>query len=291
MGLFSSSRKKTRGPFQAAVEEQQRGNHAARFRDRQSESVRQRSAEYLRHGGPFGWHESANGHPYEQPGFGFYSGGNLAASRQRQQEPRRSVVADEGFGNIPPECSSDPLGPHLPFSPHQGYPGPGFGTHYGYDAGGPPWPGLDRWTGPGLWDPPYIRPEEPFLYPPHHDFDAYPLSTRLPPLRSLSSVRPSTGQRFVPRSRPLDTPTDPERPILDEFRPSRNLPMPNPHLPPVLNRDTPSHHPSPTWNAFADRAPRQFPGTRAANRPPPRPPGSYERLRPPHLQPGGVGGW
>lgn len=258
---------KPHDPFQAAVEQQRRRAPAARHRERQSESSRQLSAEYLRHGGPSAWDNSPNVHPYGQPGFGFYSGENLAAGRQRQREPKRSMSVDEDFRGIPHQFWSEPLAPDLPFSPYQGFSGPSFGGRGECDAGGTPRFDLDPWTGLALAASPYSGPEQELLYPDHV------LSTRMPHLGGSMS---SGGQWFLPRSIPPGLPTYRERPIFDNFRPFSDSPVPNPYIAPILNRNTPSDRPPP-WNPLS--------GMRTPSRPV-RPPGSYERLRPPHLQRG-----
>lgn len=287
MGLFGSSRKKPRDTFQAAVEQQRRRTPAAGHRQRQSQSVRRRNAEPSHHYSSFPWHESTNAYPYEQPGFGFYSGENLAAGRPRQQDPQRSMSADEGYGNIPPGFFSDPSGRDFPFLPYLGYPGPNFGGREERNAGNISWLDIDAWSGSRLRSSPYTGPGEHFLHPEKDNFLDYLPNTRMPPLgRSMSS----NSRQYRPRSSPWDPPMYPkypaylDRPIFDSVRPFRDEPLPDPYTAPV-----------PYWNGlpdrqigvnpFTNRPVGPIPGTGTANRQP-RPPGSYERLRPPHLQPG-----
>jgi hypothetical protein len=280
MGLFGSSRKKTRDPFQAAVEQQRRRNPTEMYGDRRSEPARERNAHYLGSGDASAWRENANEHPYGQPGFGFYSGENLAAGRPRQPGPRKYTSADDGFRSTPRGLFSDPFERDLPCSPYRGYSGPSCGRREAGHATGPLWLDRDHWNGLGVRDSPYAGPEEPFLRRGDHDLDNYIASTMIPSLgRSLST----NDRRFPPRSSPLNMSRYPDQPVFDQFRPFRSSANPNPYAPP-LNRNVSSNR-HPPWSAFGDRTMDPFLCTRTSNGPT-RPPGSYERLRPPHSQSG-----
>jgi hypothetical protein len=281
MGLFGSSRKKTRGPFQAPVEQQRRRNPTAMFGDRRSESARQRNAHYFRPGDPSAWQKNANEHPYGQPGFGFYSGENLAAGRPQQPGPRESMSVDDGFRNTPPGLFSDPFERDLPCSPYWGYPGPSFGRREAGHATEPPWLDPDDWNGLGARDSLYAGPEEPSLYPRDGGLGNYIPNTIISPIgRSI----PTVSRRFPPRSAPLNMSRYPDQPIFDQFRPFRDSPVPNPYTAPPFNRNVSSDR-HPPWSPFADRTMDPFQRMRTSNVPT-HPPGSYERLRPAHLERG-----
>jgi hypothetical protein len=258
MGLFGSARKKPHDQFQAAVEQQRRRGLANRLGGRQPEPSR------LRHR----WDNSPIVHPYGQPGFGFYSGENVAASsRQRQGGPRRSISFDEGLGEIPPQSRSEPLATGLLYPPHRAYSAPGSGYQRG---GGASLQDLDLWAAlrPPA-SPPYRGPEGQLLYPDHYFADAVP-GTMVPPLS-----RTTTSSGALSRY--------PDQPIFDNFRPFPNSPGPNPYTNPVPNRDAMVRR-YPAWNSCPGGIIiHPLSGMRAPGVPP-RPPGSYERLRPPYLQ-------
>jgi hypothetical protein len=263
MGLFGSSRKKPYNPFQAAAEQQRQQGLATRVRQRQPESSHLRP----------GWDKSPIVHPYGQPGFGFYSGENLAAgSRPRQREPSQPTSVDDGLRGRPPQPWSGPLSPGPPFPPHQVYPAPSFEN---CEAGCLPLVDLDAWAALRPPASPYRGPEEQLLVHPDHYFADYVPGTRVLPLSSSTS---SGAPHFPPRNIPLDASRYRERPIFDGLRPFRNSPVPNPYIALDPSRNGPPHR-HPAWNPFPDGiVPMRAPGT------PARPPGSYERLRPPHLQ-------
>jgi hypothetical protein len=280
MGLFGSFRKKPSDPFQAAVEQQRRRTPAGTLRSRQSESAYRRNADYFHGGGPFAWQEGPHEHPYEQPGFGFYSGENLSAAGPQIQETKRSLSEDDGFRDAQQGFLPGSLGPDLPFSPHWRYPGPttrpiGW-NEAGYDTESPLWIDPEPHVGTRPWDWPYHGPEEEFLHSESHYFNPYRPSTREPLMARRSSL---SGRALPARNSPFNMSSNRERPVLDTFRPS------NPYAPDrSFNRNFVQDR-SHTWNPLGRRNGSPFSGSR----PPPHPPGSYERLRPLHLQRGDSG--
>ena len=278
MGLFGS-KKKPRDPFEAAVEQQRRRSSAKSFGQRQSSS-HQRSTDYCGYGGPSAWHKSTNVHPYRQPGFGFYSGENLAG-RPRHSEQRRSVSVDEGSRVLPPGFRSTSLGRDLPFSPNRWSPEPDFRGRDRGRAGGSPWLYLDPWTGLASVDSPYAGPEEQFIYPHRPNCDAYVPGARMPPLRRSVS---SNSRLFAPPYIPSDFSTYSENPNYAPFRPFSDPAVPEPYVVPMSNRDV-NFDRHLALDPLTDRRMDPLPDMRATGRPP-RPHGSYERLRPPHLQRG-----
>ena len=270
MGFFGSSRKKARDPFQAAVEQHQRGASSARLRGRQSGSAR--------HDVPFAWCDSDNVHPYGQPGFGFYSGENLAAGTSLRTEPRKPRSVDEDFRDMGPRYPIDSWGADLPFSTYQSYLRPSSKNRYARDI---PYLELSPGAQIGPRDLPYTGSEELCPYLGCGGSNDFAPSTSMAPLGRLL---PSNGELFSPRRTPLDLSTCAERPIFDHFPQSRRSPTRNRYPIPNSNSNLPLNY-SPAWDPYADRAMEPISGV-WTNSWPPHPPGSYERLRPLHLQPG-----
>ncbi|ERF73371.1 hypothetical protein EPUS_07205 [Endocarpon pusillum Z07020] len=276
MGFFGSSRKKARDPFQAAVEQHQRGASSARLRGRQSGSAR--------HDVPFAWCDSDNVHPYGQPGFGFYSGENLAAGTSLRTEPKRPRSVDEDFRDMGPRYPIDSWGAGLPFSTYQSYPRPSSKNIYARDI---PYLELGPRAQIGPRDLPYTGSEElrPYLGGGGRNEFAQPEPTSMAPLGRLL---PCDGDLFSPRRTPLDLSASAERPIFDHFPQFRRSPTPNRYPIPNFNANLPLNG-SQAWDSYADRVADPISGA-WTNSWPSHPPGSYERLRPPHLQPGNSGG-
>lgn len=263
MGFFGSSRKQARDPFQPAVEQHKRRASSARFRERQSGPAR--------HDMPFAWCDSDNAHPYGQPGFGFYSGENLAAGLPRRTEPTRPLSVDESFQGMGPGYPIDSWATGLAFSPHQSYPKPSFKSSYARDI---PYfdLGLRMRTGPR--DLHYNVPEEFCSYPGCGSCNDFVPSTSSTPLGKLLPF--NYGEMF--RSRAACA----ERPIFDHFPPSRKSPTPKRYPIPEFHSHMPTKY-SPGRDPYANRTVDPISDART-NSWPPHPPGSYERLRPPHLQ-------
>lgn len=293
MGLFGNS-KKSNDAFQAAVEKHQRRTPTATLRARQSESASRRNADHFHCRRPFPWQEGAHEHPYKQPGFGFYSGENLAAAQPRAQETKRSLSFDDGFGNIHGGPSPGPSREGLPFPPLPMSAGTSCWDGAGHDADCPPWMDHGARADAAPWDSsyqglPYCAPEEQMLRPNGPLFDLYEPRTRTRPMDS--PVTPN-GRRFTTRSPPFNTSAAPERLHFDPLHPFRNTHMPNPYTPSQGFRQDAALGRYPSWNGYSGGGggggggDRPFSRATTADQPPPRPPGSYERLRPPHLQRG-----
>jgi hypothetical protein len=284
MGFFGSSRKKIRDPLQAVIEQQQRRNPAARFTERQSEPARQHNEDYIRERRPFEWNDSANGHPYEQPGFGFYSGENLAAGRARQQERKKPMSADGGFKNAQHGYVSNPLEEDVfLFSPRPSYPGPSLWEEGGCDAASPESLHCDPWAGTRPWDWPPEGPAQRYLRPPSLNFNDYRPSTMMnPPGRAISVTTRQTPRQSTQFNIP---PYNNPRPVFDSYRTFSHTPGPTPYTAPLFNTSVPSDR-IPIWSDSRTHIGSPYLGSRMSNGPP-RPHGSYERLRPPHLQRGG----
>ena len=289
MGLFGTSKKKSRHSFQAAVEQHQGRAPAATLRARQSESAYRRNADYFRGGSPSPWQEGTHEHPYKQPGFGFYSGENLAAARPHAQEAKRSLSLDDGFKNTQEGFLSGPSSEaRLPFSLPQMSAGSSCWDGAGYDADCPPWMDLGPWADAEPWDSsyrslPYHAPEEQIRCSNSPYFDLYEPRTRAPPILDRSV---SNGRRFTTCSPPFHRSTAPGRPAFDTFRPLHSTRTPNPYTPDQGFRQDAPLGQVPTWNGSGGRSDRPFSHQATASRPPSRRPGSYERLKPPHLQRG-----
>jgi hypothetical protein len=279
MGLFGGPRKKPSDPFRAAVEQQSKRTLAARLRASQSESARQRSAHYFRGNGLSAWPGNTREHPYQQPGFGFYSGEQLASGRPGEGEPKRYLSVDEGVRNAQQGSSSELYGRDLSFSPHHRHPGAGFWNGDVCNFADPPFVDRDPWTGLDPRNSPYHVPEEQLLFPDRYDSNSYGLYARMSP---LGRPRPRNGRHFPSRDPPFNTAMFADGPVFDGLRPFNNLSMPSSHTAPTYYRDIPSER-YPTWSA-SGRHPRDpEPVTRAAYGSP-RLPRSYERLRPPRMQ-------
>ncbi|KAF7511723.1 hypothetical protein GJ744_003454 [Endocarpon pusillum] len=271
MGFFGSSRKKARDPFQAAVEQHQRGaSSSARLRGRQPGSAR--------HDVSSAWCHSDNVHPYGQPGFGFYSGENLAAATSLRSEPRKPRSVDEDSIDMGPRYPVDSWGADIPFPTYQSYPRPSSKNIYARDI---PYIELGPRAQIGPRDLPYSGSEEFRLYLGGGGRNDFAPSTSM---ASLGRLLPSNGELFSPRRTPLDLSAYAERPIFDHFSQFRRSPMPNRYPIPNFNANLPPNC-SPARDPYADRAADPISGG-WTNSWPPHPPGSYERLRPPHLQPG-----
>lgn len=270
MGFFGSSKKKARDPFQAAVEQHQRGASSARLRGRQSGSAR--------HNVPFAWCDGDNVHPYGQPGFGFYSGENLAAGTSLRTEQKKARSVDEDFRDMGPRYPVDSWGADIPFSTYQSYPRPSSKNRYARDV-----PYLElgprAQTGPG--DLLYTGSDELHPYLGCGGPNNFAPSTSMAP---LSRFLPSNGELFSPRRTPLDPSACAERPIFHHFPQFRRSPTPYRYPVPNFNANQPLNC-SLAWDPYAERAADPISGA-WTNSWPPHPPGSYERLRPPHLQPG-----
>lgn len=269
MGLFGSSRRKTRDPFQASVEQHRRRASGATFGEMQTGATSRRNLQFQRHFGSSGYE-----HPYMQPGLGFYSGENLLADRRRKRGQERALSVDEYlFRNTPRDCP-DALMHEVPCSSYQRCEtGPCLGIAEQCSGGASPRLDFDLCGNSEARHSPYDRRDEHFLYPAHHHVcDDYLPST----MRRRRPV-PATNPEFQPR-RFSSGISNPRRdcPTFEWMRSFRSPPTTNAYLAPRFSRNVPLDSPR-QWNAFARRTFDPWNG-------PPHAPGSYERLRPPHLR-------
>jgi hypothetical protein len=286
MGLFGRPRKKPSDPFRTTVEQQSKRTLAARLRASQSESARQRSARYFLGNGLSAWPGNTREHPYQQPGFGFYSGEHLASGRPRQGEPKRYLSVDESVRNAQQGSSSELYDRDLSFSPHHRYPGAGFWNRDVCNFADPPFVDRDPLTGLDPRNSSCHVPEEQFLFPDRYNSNSYGLNPRMSP---LGRPKPRDGRHFPSRDPPFNMAMFADCSVFDGLRPFNNLSMTSSHTAPTYYRDIPSER-YPNWSVPGRQTRDPESVTRAAYGSP-RPPGSYERLRPPHMQRiGGRGG-
>jgi hypothetical protein len=266
MGLFGSSRKKPRDQFQASVEHQRKRTPAGRSREMQAELSRQYKADLFRQANPFPSQENSQQHPYQRPGFGFYSGENLAAAKSRQRAAKRSVSLDAGVQNVP-----------------GGYAGQTMWEEDGFSGNSTPWQDPTGWNDPDVWETAYYGQEAPFGYSASYDFNGPGQYRSLYPLDNsvFGGGRPFSAT-------PFNTPTYPEPPIFDSFRPFNEPRGTNPYAASPLFNSPNRTQGHPIWDGLGGRIGSPFPSSPRRNWPP-RPPGSYERLRPPHLRRGSSG--